>query len=77
MIYELRTYTAFPGKFNALLERFRDHTLAAFARNGIINVGYWTDRDADNQLTYLIAFKDAARHRMGILQRRSGLGGNP
>jgi len=61
MIYELRTYTAFPGKFNALLERFRDHTLAAFARNGIVNVGYWTDRDADNQLTYLIAFKDAAQ----------------
>ena len=59
MIYELRTYTAFPGKFDALLARFRDHTLAAFERNGITNIGYWTERGTDNQITYLIAFMDA------------------
>ena len=59
MIYELRTYTAFPGKFDALLARFRDHTLAAFERNGITNIGYWTERGTDNQITSLIAFMDA------------------
>lgn len=59
MIYELRTYTAFPGQFDALLARFRDHTLAAFERNGITNVGYWTERDKPDAITYLIAFENA------------------
>ena len=58
MIYELRSYTAFPGKFDALVDRFRDHTLTAFERNGITNIGYWTERDTPNTITYLIAFKD-------------------
>jgi len=39
--YELRVYTALPGKRDALAERFANYTAAIFARHGITNVGYW------------------------------------
>jgi hypothetical protein len=39
--YELRIYTAQPGKRDALAERFASRTAAIYARHGITNVGYW------------------------------------
>jgi len=60
-VFELRTYTANEGKFDALQARFRNHTLRLFARHGIQNVGYWTPADAPlaaNTLVYLLAYKD-------------------
>ena len=36
-VYELRTYTAPPGKLNELLARFRQHTLKIFERHGMVN----------------------------------------
>ena len=65
-VFELRTYTAAPGKLGDLNARFRDHTLKLFARHGITNVGYWTpaakEPGADNTLVYILAHKsrDAA-----------------
>ena len=41
MIYELRIYTAHPGKMRPLVSRFRDHTYEMFEKHGIKNVGYW------------------------------------
>jgi hypothetical protein len=38
--YELRVYTAQPGKRDALAERFASRTAAIYARHGITNVGY-------------------------------------
>ena len=62
--YELRTYTAAPGKLEALHARFRDHTNALFAKHGMRIVGFWvpTDKDkgADNTLVYLLEFPDRA-----------------
>ena len=43
MIYELRIYTANPGKMPALQARFRDHTCRLFEKHGITNVAYWTN----------------------------------
>src|SRR2546421_346890 len=61
-VYELRTYTAAPGKLDALNARFRDHTLKLFERHGMVNVGYWTpakdQKGAENTLVYLLAHKD-------------------
>lgn len=58
-VFELRTYTAAPGRLDALNARFRDHTLKLFAQHGITNVVYWTPAEgepgADNNLTYLLA----------------------
>lgn len=57
--YELRVYTAAPGRLGALNARFRDHTLKLFARHGMANVIYWNPAEgepgADNNLTYLLA----------------------
>ncbi len=56
--FELRTYTAAAGKMDALLARFRDHTLALFAKYGMTHIGYWTRTDeGSNQLVYILAHK--------------------
>ena len=44
-VYELRTYTAPPGKLDALEARFRDHTEAIFKRHGLTAIGYWVPQD--------------------------------
>jgi hypothetical protein len=44
-VFELREYHAAEGKLDALLARFRDHTIAIFKRHGIESVAYWTPTD--------------------------------
>jgi NIPSNAP protein len=62
--FELRTYTAAPGKLEALNARFRDHTNALFAKHGMTIIGFWVpsdkDKGSDNTLVYLLAFPDRA-----------------
>jgi hypothetical protein len=48
--FELRVYTALPGKRDALAERFANHTAAIFARHGITNVGYWIPQQSDPEV---------------------------
>src|SRR5499427_10372633 len=48
--YELRVYTALPGKRDALAERFASRTAAIYARHGITNVGYWIPQQSDPEL---------------------------
>jgi hypothetical protein len=48
--FELRVYTAQPGKRDALAERFASRTAAIFARHGITNVGYWIPVQSDPEL---------------------------
>lgn len=48
--YELRIYTAQPGKRDALAARFADRTAAIYARHGITNVGYWIPQQSDPEL---------------------------
>jgi hypothetical protein len=57
MVYELRTYTANPGKLADLHKRFRDHTMQLFEKHGMKNVGYWVPLDKPDTLVYLIAHK--------------------
>ena len=59
--YELRVYTAQPGKRDALAARFASRTAAIYARHGITNVGYWIPQqsepalgiNAENTLIYM------------------------
>jgi hypothetical protein len=56
-VYELRVYHVVPGKLDALLARFRDHTVAIFARHGMKSVAYWTPVDEpqkSNTLIYIL-----------------------
>jgi NIPSNAP protein len=48
--YELRVYTAQPGKRDALAARFANRTAAIYARHGITNVGYWIPQQSDAEL---------------------------
>ena len=60
--FELRTYTAAPGKLAALNARFRDHTLKLFEKHGMTNIGYFVPIDeaqgAENTLIYILAHKN-------------------
>ena len=60
MLYELRIYTANPGKMGALISRFRDHTFALFEKHSMKNVGYWTNTvgGRSDELWYMLAFED-------------------
>ncbi|HEX2858525.1 MAG TPA: NIPSNAP family protein [Propionibacteriaceae bacterium] len=57
-IYELRTYVTEPGRMDALLARFRDHTMGLFERHGMTNVGYWVEASQPDTLVYLLAHAD-------------------
>jgi hypothetical protein len=60
-LFELRTYQAEPGKLDALLSRFRDHTCKLFEKHGMTNVGYWVPvENPDRLLIYLLAYPDRA-----------------
>jgi hypothetical protein len=48
--YELRVYTALPGKRDALAARFASRTAAIYARHGITNVGYFIPLESDPEL---------------------------
>src|SRR4029078_13048658 len=55
--FELRPYTAAPGKLDALNARFRDHTVKLFEKHGITNVAYFTPIDnKDNKLVYFLSY---------------------
>src|SRR5215469_159712 len=57
-VYELRAYTCFEGKLDALKARFRDHTIEIFKRHGMESVGYWVPQDPEkskNTLIYVLA----------------------
>ena len=58
-LYELRTYTANPGKLDALHDRFRNHTMALFERHGMKNIAYWIPVDQPDTLIYIVTHKDA------------------
>src|ERR1700693_5639769 len=53
-VYELRIYHVVPGKLDALLARFRDHTDKLFARHGMKSVAYWTPVDEPQKGVTLI-----------------------
>jgi len=65
-VFEVRIYTAHPGKFEAMKARFRDHIIPMFTRHGMTVVGFWTAADApksENTLAYVLAYpsREAAK----------------
>lgn len=63
-VYELRVYYPAPGKLAALNARFREHTLALFARHGMRNVAYWnelpTAEAPEGRVVYILAYPGRA-----------------
>ena len=62
MLYELRVYTAVPGRMPKLLTRFKDHTIAIWQKHGIVPIGFWTTLigESNHELTYLLAWDSLA-----------------
>ena len=66
-VFELRTYTTTPNNLPLLHARFRDHTVALFAKHGMTNLFYWQlmpdQPGVENTLIYLLAHasQDAAK----------------
>ncbi|HVO97284.1 MAG TPA: NIPSNAP family protein [Bryobacteraceae bacterium] len=67
-VFELRTYTCYEGRLDALKARFRDHTIEIFKRHGMTSIGYWVPVDPEkskNTLIYIIAhpsLEEAKKH---------------
>ena len=55
-VYELRTYTAPEGKLDALIARFKDHTIRIFNKHKMESVGYWVPQEPKNTLIYILKF---------------------
>lgn len=64
-LYELRIYTAAPGKMAALDARFRDHTVSLFQKHGMTPIGFFhvapqPGQPIDDRLFYVMGYKDRA-----------------
>jgi len=64
-LYELRTYTAAPGKMAELDARFRDHTIGLFRKHGMTPIAFFhvytaPGAAADDRLIYIMGYKDRA-----------------
>lgn len=55
--FELRIYYCNPGRLNALIERFTNHTTRIFEKHGMQNIGYWLPvNNTDSALYYILAY---------------------
>lgn len=62
MLYELRIYSATPGKFEALSNRFSDHVLSIWAQYKIRPIGFWIPEigGQSNTLYYILEWESLA-----------------
>lgn len=62
MLYELRTYSAMPGRLPDLHKRFSETTMGFFKKHGIRVVGFWTNEigGPNDQLLYILAYESLA-----------------
>jgi len=55
--FELRIYYCNPGRLDALVQRFQNHTTKIFEKHGMENIGYWLPvTNEKNALYYILAF---------------------
>jgi hypothetical protein len=59
--YEVRVYHPTPGKYDAIVDRFRQYTTKLFEKHGMENIGYWTPTDTSRkELVYILAYPSKA-----------------
>ncbi|WP_395767416.1 NIPSNAP family protein [Aquirufa sp.] len=59
--FEMRIYYCHPGRLDALLQRFTNHTTKIFEKHGMTNVGYWIpNTNTENALYYILAYPSKA-----------------
>src|SRR5690242_6171263 len=52
--FELRIYYTYPGRMDALLSRFQNHTTKIFEKHGMENIGYWLPVESGKEVLYYI-----------------------
>lgn len=60
MIYDMRIYTAHPGKERAMIDRFCNVVVPIFRRLGVELVSVYETQDDAPKLVYVTRFKDSA-----------------
>jgi hypothetical protein len=72
--FELRTYTAAPGRMPNLLARFRNHTRKLFRKHDMEGIGYWlteTKELEEPKLVYLLAHPSEAEGKRNFDEFRA------
>jgi heme-degrading monooxygenase HmoA len=59
MIYELRHYVVVPGKGEAILKRFKNHTFKIFDRLGFKVHDFWVEANGSGHLRYVLEWQSA------------------
>lgn len=59
MIYEIRHYTLFDGKYDDMIARFRSLNLPLFEKYDIKFVQTWSHPDDSNMFSFLMSFRDS------------------
>ena len=61
MLYELRVYEILPGRMDAIMARFSQHTMRIFERLDIEVVGFWQEVvGRSDRLVYITRFASQA-----------------
>jgi len=63
MLYELRTYSAMPGRLPDLHKRFSEITMGYFKKYGIQVVGFWTNEIADPTISSFTSWRTSLADR--------------
>lgn len=67
MIYQLRIFKDHPGRVQAHLDRFRDHTNELLEKHGAKMVGCWRalDEGHKDEVVYLVAYESVESMEAG------------
>ena len=71
MIYELRHYLILPGRGEAILNRFKNHTFKIFDRLGFKVHDFWVEANGSGHLWYVLAWVSVEQMEREWIQFRS------
>lgn len=58
MLFELRIYTMYPRRMDAINARFSNHTLGIFQRLGMKVCDFWVDQNGLPKLYYIMEYEN-------------------
>lgn len=64
MIFELRIYTMFPMKWDAINDRFSNHTLHIFNRLGLKVIDFWESIEDQPKLYYVMEYENMEERKL-------------
>jgi hypothetical protein len=71
MIYELRHYIILPGRGEAIVKRFQNHTFGIFDRFGFKVHDFWVEANGSGHLWYVLEWESAEQMKSEWLKFES------